>query len=46
MPKSISEQNKTIVLKAFDTLFNQRDYAADSSTSSRLHRRRLSMSQE
>jgi predicted SnoaL-like aldol condensation-catalyzing enzyme len=28
MPKSISEQNKTIVLKAFDTLFNQRDYAA------------------
>ena len=28
MPKSISEQNKTTVLKAFDTLFNQRDYAA------------------
>jgi predicted SnoaL-like aldol condensation-catalyzing enzyme len=28
MPKSTSEQNKTIVLKAFDTLFNKRDYAA------------------
>jgi predicted SnoaL-like aldol condensation-catalyzing enzyme len=28
MPKSTSEQNKTIVLKAFDTLFNERDYAA------------------
>ena len=28
MPKSISEQNKTTVLKAFDTLFNKRDYAA------------------
>ena len=28
MPKSIPEQNKTIVLKAFDTLFNKRDYAA------------------
>ena len=28
MPKSISEQNKTIVLKAFDTLFNKRDYTA------------------
>jgi len=27
MPKSTSEQNKTIVLKAFDTLFNKRDYA-------------------
>jgi predicted SnoaL-like aldol condensation-catalyzing enzyme len=25
---SIEEQNKTLVLKAFDTLFNQRDYAA------------------
>ena len=28
MPKSTSEQNKTIVLKAFDTIFNKRDYAA------------------
>jgi predicted SnoaL-like aldol condensation-catalyzing enzyme len=28
MPKTISEQNKALVLKAFDTLFNQRDYAA------------------
>jgi predicted SnoaL-like aldol condensation-catalyzing enzyme len=28
MPKSTSEQNKTMVLKAFDTLFNKRDYAA------------------
>jgi predicted SnoaL-like aldol condensation-catalyzing enzyme len=27
MPKSTSEHNKTIVLKAFDTLFNKRDYA-------------------
>jgi predicted SnoaL-like aldol condensation-catalyzing enzyme len=26
MPKTTPEQNKTIVLKAFDTLFNQRDY--------------------
>jgi predicted SnoaL-like aldol condensation-catalyzing enzyme len=25
---NIEEQNKTLVLKAFDTLFNQRDYAA------------------
>jgi len=28
MPKTTPEQNKAIVLKAFDTLFNQRDYAA------------------
>jgi predicted SnoaL-like aldol condensation-catalyzing enzyme len=28
MPKTTPEQNKTIVLKAFDTLFNKRDYAA------------------
>jgi zeaxanthin glucosyltransferase len=26
MPKTTPEQNKKIVLKAFDTLFNQRDY--------------------
>jgi predicted SnoaL-like aldol condensation-catalyzing enzyme len=28
MPKTIPEQNKALVLEAFDTLFNQRDYAA------------------
>jgi predicted SnoaL-like aldol condensation-catalyzing enzyme len=28
MPKITPEQNKALVLKAFDTLFNQRDYAA------------------
>lgn len=28
MPDSKAENNKTIVLKAFDTLFNQRDYTA------------------
>src|SRR5690349_3092528 len=28
MPKTSPEQNKAIVLEAFDTLFNQRDYAA------------------
>jgi predicted SnoaL-like aldol condensation-catalyzing enzyme len=28
MPKTIPEQNKATVLKAFDTLFNKRDYAA------------------
>src|SRR5271169_4983099 len=28
MSKTTPEQNKTIVLKAFDTLFNKRDYAA------------------
>src|SRR5580704_2701951 len=28
MQKTTPEQNKTIVLKAFDTLFNKRDYAA------------------
>ena len=28
MSNSIAEQNKTLVLKAFDTLFNKRDYAA------------------
>lgn len=28
MPENIEEQNKALVLRAFDTLFNQRDYAA------------------
>ena len=28
MPKTTPERNKTIVLEAFDTLFNKRDYAA------------------
>jgi len=28
MPKTSPEQNKDLVLKAFDTLFNKRDYAA------------------
>lgn len=28
MPKTTSAQNKDLVLKAFDTLFNRRDYAA------------------
>jgi predicted SnoaL-like aldol condensation-catalyzing enzyme len=28
MPKTTSEQNKALVLEAFDALFNQRDYAA------------------
>ena len=28
MTKTTPEQNKAIVLEAFDTLFNQRDYAA------------------
>ena len=28
MPKTTPEQDKALVLKAFDTLFNQRDYAA------------------
>jgi len=28
MPKTTSEQNKALVLGAFDTLFNERDYAA------------------
>jgi predicted SnoaL-like aldol condensation-catalyzing enzyme len=28
MIKTTSEQNKALVLKAFDTLFNKRDYAA------------------
>ena len=28
MPKTSPEQNKALVLKAFDTLFNKRDYAA------------------
>ncbi len=27
MPKTTPEQNKALVLEAFDTLFNQRDYA-------------------
>src|SRR4029077_9240397 len=28
MPKTTSEQNKALVLEAFDMLFNKRDYAA------------------
>jgi predicted SnoaL-like aldol condensation-catalyzing enzyme len=28
MPKTTPEQNKALVLKGFDTLFNKRDYAA------------------
>ncbi len=28
MPKTTPEQNKAIVLEAFDTLFNKRDYAS------------------
>jgi hypothetical protein len=28
MPKTTPEQNKTLVLGAFDALFNKRDYAA------------------
>jgi predicted SnoaL-like aldol condensation-catalyzing enzyme len=28
MPKTTSEQNKALVLEAFDTLFNKRDHAA------------------
>jgi predicted SnoaL-like aldol condensation-catalyzing enzyme len=28
MPKTTSEQNKSLVLEAFDTLFNKRDYTA------------------
>ena len=28
MPKTTPEQNKTLVLEAFDTLFNNRDYEA------------------
>jgi len=28
MPKTTPEQNKAIVLEAFDTLFNKRDYSA------------------
>jgi predicted SnoaL-like aldol condensation-catalyzing enzyme len=28
MPKTTPEQNKTLVLEAFDTLFNKRDYTA------------------
>jgi predicted SnoaL-like aldol condensation-catalyzing enzyme len=28
MPKTTSEQNKALVLDAFDTLFNKRDYTA------------------
>jgi predicted SnoaL-like aldol condensation-catalyzing enzyme len=30
MARTTSEQNKALVLKAFDTLFNKRDYAAAS----------------
>jgi len=28
MPKTTPEQNKALILRAFDTLFNKRDYAA------------------
>jgi hypothetical protein len=28
MPKTTPEQNKALVLEAFDTLFNKRDYEA------------------
>jgi predicted SnoaL-like aldol condensation-catalyzing enzyme len=28
MPETIPEKNKALVLEAFDTLFNKRDYAA------------------
>jgi hypothetical protein len=28
MPTTASEQNKALVLEAFDTLFNRRDYTA------------------
>jgi hypothetical protein len=28
MSKAIEEKNKALVLEAFDTLFNQRDYVA------------------
>ena len=28
MNQTIDEKNKALVLKAFDTLFNKRDYAA------------------
>ena len=28
MPKTTSEQNKALVMEAFDTLFNKRDYTA------------------
>ena len=28
MPKTAPEQNEALVLEAFDTLFNKRDYAA------------------
>jgi len=28
MPKTTSEQNKALVLEAFDALFNKRDYEA------------------
>jgi hypothetical protein len=28
MANTIPEQNKTLVLQAFDTLFNKRDYVA------------------
>ena len=29
MPQSTQEQKKVLVLRAFDLLFNKRDYAAD-----------------
>src|ERR1700752_1042234 len=29
MPKTTPDQNKALVLEAFDTLFNKRDYGAD-----------------
>ena len=35
MIKTTSEQNKTLVLQAFDTLFNKRDYNAADRTGHR-----------
>jgi len=35
MIKTTPEQNKTLVLQAFDTLFNKRDYNAPSGTGHR-----------
>jgi len=32
MNQTIEEKNKELVLRAFDTLFNKRDYAAASAT--------------
>ena len=39
MPKSAEEANKALVLEAFDTLFNKRDYkAAEHYWSAQSHR--------